>query len=207
MRNVGQRALSADLSIMFELGRRRPGRVRAALALGTVVGFGLVSTSAAFSDTATVTAGFTAGTLDITVDGEQGNPTPYTLTFAGADAMAPGDTVYAPLEVTNVGSVDARLSMATTVDLDGTVPNATADLQLAIAHSTAGECDQTVVAADPAPYSPAGPIAGAAFSDEALAAGASRHLCLAVTLPASVTGTGGGRTDAELAFLAEQANL
>lgn len=186
------------------VAERPRGRVRALLAVGCMLGLGAVGTSAAFSDTATVTAGFTAGTLDITVDGEEGNPTPYVMTFAGADAMAPGDTVHAALRVTNVGDVDAVLSMTVDVTADGTPQNATDDLQMAIAHTTGTSCDATVVAADAAPYSPAGPIGAAGIAATSLAGGTDLDLCFAVTLPSSVTGTGGGASDIVLAFLAEQ---
>jgi predicted ribosomally synthesized peptide with SipW-like signal peptide len=179
--------------------------VRAVLALGSVAGIGLLGTSAAFSDEATVTATFTAGTLDVTVDGEEGRPTPYAVSFTGADSMAPGDTVYAPLEVANVGTVDAELSMSVDVTPDGTTPNATDDLEMVVAHTTGTACDATVVADDATPHSPAGPLAAAAMADVALPGGDAVELCLAVTLPGSVTGTGGGAADVDLEFLAEQA--
>ncbi|HLU43051.1 MAG TPA: TasA family protein [Microthrixaceae bacterium] len=185
--------------------RRRGRRVRAVLALGSVVGLGVVATSAAFSDRATVTAQLTAGTLDITVDGAQGNPVPYPLTFPGAEAIAPGQTVYAPLEVANVGTVDADLSMSTTVTPDGTPQNATDDLEMTVVHTAGSSCDAAVVAADPAPYVAPGPVADATFEDVPLAGGGALDLCFAVTLPASVTGTGGGGAEVVLELLAEQA--
>lgn len=199
---IGQQQVTFDP--LVQAGRRR-GRIRAVLALGIVLGVGALSTTAAFSDTATVSAAFTAGTLDITVDGDEGNPTPYVLSFTGADAMAPGDTVYSPLNVANVGTVDAELSMTVAVTPDGSTPNATDDLTLVVAHTTGTACSSVVVAADTSPYSPAGPIADAELSSVALAGGADVDLCLAVTLPSSVTGTGGGASDVELRFVADQA--
>ncbi len=190
---------------VLEVTRRRRGRARAVLALGTLVGAGLVATTAAFSDQATVTAELTAGALDITVDGEEGHPVPYALTFSGADAIAPGQTVYAPLEVANVGTVDAELSMEVTATPDGSVSNATDDLELTVVHTTGTTCSPAVVTADPTPYVANGPLGSAAFADVPLAGGDALDLCLAVSLPASVTGTGGGGTDVELTFLAEQA--
>ena len=198
--------LPGDPSGEIEL-RRRPGRIRALLAAGSVLGAGVIATSAAFSDSAEVTASFTAGTLDITVDEEQGNPTPYALTFTGADAMAPGETVHSPLRVANVGTVDAELSMAVAATPDGTTPNATDDLRLVVAHTTGTACDAGVVAADATPLVGDGPLGAAAFAEVELDGGAHQDLCLAVTLPASVTGTGGGATDVELSFTADQADL
>jgi len=198
--------LPGDGSDAIEL-RRRPGRIRALLAAGSVLGAGVIATSAAFSDSAEVTASFTAGTLDITVDGEEGNPTPYALTFTGADAMAPGETVHSPLRVTNVGTVDAELSLAVTATPDGTGPNATDDLRLVVARTAGAVCDAAVIAADAAPLVADGALGAATFTGVELDGGAHQDLCLAITLPASVTGTGGGATDVELAFTADQAGL
>ena len=187
--------------------RRRPGRIRALLAAGTVLGAGVIATSAAFSDSAEVTASFTAGTLDLTVDGEEGNPTPYLLTFTGADALVPGRTVHSPLRVANVGTVDAELSMTVAATPDGSTTNVTDELRLVVAHTTGTACDAGVVAADAAPLVADGPLPAASFAEVELDGGAHRDLCLAVTLPASVTGIGGGATEVELSFVADQAAL
>lgn len=197
--------IHAHAAAPFEVTRRRTGRLRGVLALGTVVGIGAVGTLAAFSDSATVSAGFTAGTLDIQVDGEEGNPTPYAVVFTGADAMAPGDTVYAPLRVSNVGTIDADLSLGTDVSLTPETPNATEDLSVTVAHTTGTDCDAAVIDADASPYVEDAAIDSATFSSVPLAGGADLDLCIAVTLPGSVTGTGGGASDLELEFLAEQA--
>lgn len=194
-----------DALSVVALSSRRTGRFRAVLALGTVVGLGALATMAAFSDEATVTADLTAGTLDITVDGEQGEPVPYALSIPGSDAMVPGQTLHVPLEVANVGNVDAELSMSVDVDPDGSPQNATDDLRLAIAHTNGIACDAGVVTADATPYSADGPIGDAAFVDVALGGGEALDMCLAITLPASVSGTGGGSSDVELTFLADQA--
>lgn len=205
MRIPAKSAMSADLSTPVEVTGRRRGRVRALLAVGTVLGVGVLGTSAAFSDSATVEATFTAGTLDITVDDEQGNPTPYTVSFTGADAMAPGETVYSPLRVDNVGTVDAELSLTVTATPDATPSNATTSLRMTIVHTTGTACDAGVVTADASPYSADGPIGTRTFSDVELDGGDGVDLCLAVELPSSVTGTGGGASDVTLAFLATQA--
>src|SRR5690606_38875257 len=112
-----------------------------------------------------------------------------------------------PLEVANVGTVDAELSMSVAVTPDGTTDNATNDLRLTIAHTVGTACDAAVVAADPTPYVASGPVGDAAMAEVDLGGGDSIQLCLAVELPASVTGTGGGSSDVELAFLAEQASI
>lgn len=198
-------SVHGDALSVTALTRSRRGRIRAVLALGTVLSLGTLATMAAFSDEATVTATLTAGTLDITVDGEEGQPVPYALAISGSGAMVPGDTLHVPLEIANVGTVDADLAMSVEVEGDGSSPNATDDLRLVIAHTTGDDCDATVVTADASPYSADGPLAAAAFSGVELDGGDAIDLCLAITLPSSVTGTGGGSSDVELTFLAEQA--
>jgi predicted ribosomally synthesized peptide with SipW-like signal peptide len=190
-----------------EFTRRRSGRRRSVLALGTLLGLGLLATTAAFSDSAEVTANFTAGTLDITVNDDDGAPTPYVLSFSGADAMVPGQTVHTPLTVANVGTVDADLSMSAEVEPDGSSPNATDSLRMVIAHTAGAVCDASVIAADTAPYSGDAPVSDASFDGVPLSGGQSIDLCIAVTLPGEVTGTGGGSSDVQLSFLAVQAGL
>ena len=184
-----------------------PDRARMVLAVGGIVGLGAVLTSAAFSDSAEVTAGFTAGTLDITVDGEQGNPVPYELVFAGADRIAPGDVVYSPLEVANVGDVDAELSLTTTSTRDPLGPD-TPDAQLLTMVPTVGTaCDAGVVAAATSPYADDVPLDGASFTGVPLAGSDAVDLCIAVSLPSSVVGTGGGTAEVTFDVLAEQADV
>ncbi len=177
------------------------------LALGGVVGLGAVLTSAAFSDSAEVTAAFTAGTLDITVDGDEGNPVPYDLVVAGADSIAPGEVVYSPLEIANVGDVDATLSMAASATRDPLGPDTPDALRLTVVPTTGTACDAGVVTAATTPYATDVALDAATFADVELAGGASTDLCIAVSLPSSVVGTGGGTAEVTFAFLAEQADV
>lgn len=87
--------------------RRRSGRFRAILSLGIVLGFGAVSTTAYWTDEATVTGGtFQAGTIDIAVGNPpvDNDPPAFTTTFEMSN-MVPGSTRDAPLRVTNAGTV------------------------------------------------------------------------------------------------------
>lgn len=172
----------------------------------TVVGLfgaGVLLTGAAFSDSAEVTAGFTAGTLDIVVNGDQGNPVPYELTFVGGDRIVPGQTVYAPLEVENVGDVDALLTMTASMVVDPG-PDTPEELTVAIVGTTGATCDAATVATPSVTYSPSGAIDSAAISATPLAGGGSLELCFAVELPDTVIGTGGGSSTATFDFVAEQ---
>ncbi|KRF11496.1 hypothetical protein ASG90_17340 [Nocardioides sp. Soil797] len=85
----------------------RSTRARAALALGTLVGLGSISTMAYWTDSATVEGGtFTAGTLDIKLGSPavDNNPPQFTTDFAMTD-MVPGSTKDAIIKVSNVGTV------------------------------------------------------------------------------------------------------
>lgn len=87
------------------------------LAAAGVAGAMLVAGSfAIFSDSGTVRTTFTAGTLDLKFDAaEDGNPTPYLVSFDGGDALAPDVAVTRDLVVYNSGSVPADLAMSTPV--------------------------------------------------------------------------------------------
>jgi predicted ribosomally synthesized peptide with SipW-like signal peptide len=127
------------------------------LAAAGVAGAMLVAGSfALFSDTGTVRTTFTAGTLDLKFDAaEDGNPTPYLVSFDGGDALAPGVAVSQDLVVYNSGSVPADLAMAAPV-----VVNAATGTEL-----LEDELRLTVerVGAGTSLYS--GPLAGAAFAN------------------------------------------
>lgn len=84
---------------------RSTGRIRALLALGGVLGLGAVSTLASWTDDATATAQFTSGTIDLALDGAQGNPDPYKLTSLTVDDFKPGDSRAATLPVQNAGTL------------------------------------------------------------------------------------------------------
>lgn len=78
---------------------RRGRRLRAALSLGLVGGFGALSTMAYWSDTGTATGGtFTAGVLDMKLNGADSADLSSTLLL---DTMVPGESVAAHLAVQN----------------------------------------------------------------------------------------------------------
>jgi predicted ribosomally synthesized peptide with SipW-like signal peptide len=88
-------------------GRRRaattraPGRVRAVLALGMLLGFSSVGTAASWTDAAEITgATFTSGTIDLQVNDLQ-SVTTTTLSMTG---MVPTATAADVLRVRNAGS-------------------------------------------------------------------------------------------------------
>ena len=89
-------------------------RARAIMSIGIVLGLGAVGTLAAWSDTSSATSGaFTTGTIDIKV-GEpavDNNPPIFATTLTKTDIL-PGETVSAPLRVTNSGTVGFTYTIA-----------------------------------------------------------------------------------------------
>lgn len=165
--------------------RSASGRVRAVIALGSVLGVGAIATLAAWSDSGDVQATFSTGVLDLTFDdGEDGNPTPYALTSLSLAGAAPGDEAYAPLEINNAGTVDFTYVMDTTVtplaDGDQTEADAlAAELELTVVGvETAEDCGAAAFDAPAETVVAAGPLSGAAIAtDRALTAGTSEVLC------------------------------
>lgn len=184
--------------------RRLVDAAKLAIGVGGLLGVGVLLTGAAFSDSAEVTAGFTAGTLDITVDGEQGNPVPYELTFVGGDRIVPGQTVYSPLEVANVGDVDSLLTMASSATRDPLGPDTPDALLLSIVGTTGTTCDAATVAGATTTYVTDEPLGAGSFGPTPLVGGGALELCIAVELPDTVIGTGGGSAEVTFEFIAEQ---
>lgn len=101
-------------------GRR--GRVLgavAALAAAAALGMGGGGTAAFWTDTGSVEPGtITSGTLDLRVDGAQGNPTAHVRTDLGLTAMLPGESVARTLAVTNDGDAPFTFTHTTTKATD-----------------------------------------------------------------------------------------
>src|SRR5262245_51518747 len=86
--------------------RLRSPRLRAALALGVVVALGSVGTLAAWTDQVTVTgATFSAGTIDLKVNGQDSNVSFTTMSLSN---MVPGNSTAGVLTVSNSGSAPLR---------------------------------------------------------------------------------------------------
>ncbi|WP_027503677.1 SipW-dependent-type signal peptide-containing protein, partial [Rhodococcus sp. UNC363MFTsu5.1] len=66
--------------------------------LGIVLGLGAIGTLAAWSDTATATSGvFSTGSIDLQLNGQQGNPGAYAFATLTKTGMMPGNSVAATL--------------------------------------------------------------------------------------------------------------
>ena len=84
----------------------KSARFRALLSLGMVLGLGAVGTLAAWSAAPVTTSGvFTTAVVDIQLNGDQGNPTAYPITFTAPKSLLPGESVSAVLPVQNKGNL------------------------------------------------------------------------------------------------------
>ena len=106
----------------------RPGVVALVGALGLVGGLG---TQAYWTDQATVAGQtVTSGSLDLLVDGQQGNPSTYTWTSLSMTDMAPGESKAGTVTLSNGGTTPFTVSATATAsgNLD---PHVTARVVLA----------------------------------------------------------------------------
>ena len=106
----------------------RPGVVALVGALGLVGGLG---TQAYWNDQATVTGQtVTSGSLDLLVDGEQGNPSTYPWASLSMTDMAPGESKAGTVTLSNGGTTPFTVSATATAsgNLD---PHVTARVVLA----------------------------------------------------------------------------
>lgn len=166
---------------------RRPprtwDRVRALLALGTVLGLGAVGTRATWTDESRATTGtFTTGTVDIKL-GAAGGTTgadTYAFTTFTAGNLKPGSSTEASIEVRNAGTLAFGYTLgSTTVAGSSTTLGPAVDLRVA-----PGTCSATAVSTATSTLADVS-LTGA----RTLAAGTSETLCFRATLSATA-GTG-----------------
>jgi spore coat-associated protein N len=163
-------------------------KVKAVLALGTLSSAVWASTFATFTDSATSTSTFTAGTVDLTVNAQADDV--YAFTALESSNLKPGDVIYAPLTVANPGSLGFTYTM--TSASSNTDSKALKDVMTLGAKkvATAGTCDSAGVgyAASGTTVIADGLLSAAAIgSARTLAAAASEVLCFKVSLPSTAT--------------------
>jgi spore coat-associated protein N len=167
------------------------------------------------TDSASVPANsFVSGTVDLS-----GSPTTAVVSATG---MVPGNTVTAPMTVTNSGSLALRYAVTSTINNTAGSISLAAQLKLRI-RSGVSSCVTASFDADAGgvnEYGGAGgadlgsvggtnligdPTAGNQTGDRSLAAGASEVLCVQVALPSSTSSTYSGLSStATFSFAAEQ---
>jgi hypothetical protein len=170
------------------------------LACGATATFVVSTTLAAYSDSATsANTEFSTGSVTLGIN-------PSTALF-NVTSMKPGDVFYAPLTVTNNGTLAATYAMtasASNVDLKGLAAVMIGEVRKtpsATCNSTTFAASGTTVAANAL-----GLALLATSAPRSLAAGASEYLCFQVTLPLSVlNATQGATTTASFTFTSTQA--
>lgn len=146
-----------------------------------VLALGTTATTAAFTDSASVTASVASGTLDITVNAAQGNPTPITVTLP-LGLFKPGDTTSTTLQVKNTGSLPAVI----TTMVAGTGPAA-----------LGAQLDANLTATPPASgaVTASGKAISLALGVVTIQPGVTVPVVLTLTLPAATDNTWQGKTD------------
>jgi predicted ribosomally synthesized peptide with SipW-like signal peptide len=174
-------------------------RARALLTLGMVLGLGAMTTLAYWTDTATVTTGsFTSGTLNLKVDGNEGNPTAYSLTTFTAANLVPGESVAGSFAVQNTGNVDFTYTATGTAtgalapSLRFTVKTGATSSTTGSAGSRVGSCTGGTAQSSLLTYTgTAQTVAGTA---QTVAAGGSQTFCVIATLDSGTALSEGGKT-------------
>jgi predicted ribosomally synthesized peptide with SipW-like signal peptide len=167
----------------------RSTRVRAALCLGMLVALGWTSTTAFWTDTATMTGGtFTSGTLDVGLDGNlAGQGGTWANTQLQLANMVPGESVADAFAVQNVGTTPL-VYRATAVAAGALAPNlrfsvstgSTASNTTDGSGNRVGTCVGGTVEIADATLSSV-PVAVVA-TDQLIGVGGSQSMCVQVTL-------------------------
>jgi alternate signal-mediated exported protein len=168
--HAGDRPAKRDIS----------GRVIAVLGLlgALVITLGGQGTYAYWTDLDGVSGGsFSSGTLDLTVDGVQGNPSSYVKTNLALGSMVPGESAASTLAVANVGAVD--FTWTATVTTGGGLGPA---FVVEIYANSAQSGDDTTYPRNEGCTSTATPITSGTTSTR-LNKSTSVNVCVKVTLP------------------------
>jgi predicted ribosomally synthesized peptide with SipW-like signal peptide len=166
-------------------------QIRALLSIGTVLGLGAVGTLAAWTDEATATATFSAGTLDLKLAAVPGGTAADSIavTSLNMTGMYPGVSRAAVVEVSNSGTVPLGYLLAGTAvngsgGLGGNLGSAlTVSIYpggAATNSGSTGSCSGTANGAGNIPL-----IGSLLSTSRPLAPGTTEVLCLLVALPAT----------------------
>lgn len=101
---------SFDRATPADRDRRRRFIATAAICGLAFVGIGQLATGALFVDNATASVTYTTGDVEIEANGFA------TATLNAASNLAPGDIVFRPISVTNVGTLDLRYAVTGAID-------------------------------------------------------------------------------------------
>lgn len=174
------------------------------------VGIGQLTTAALFEDSATAAVSYASGNVSIQANGFA------STTLAAATNLAPGDTVFRSVNVTNTGSLDLRYAVSgiTTVEtknlssvLRYTVFQGVSNAQCAAGNTGGGAAVASNVTIATVTTAVVGSsVMGFQTGDRPIAAGAGADaLCVAMDLPLATTSTFASATaTVQLTFDAEQ---
>lgn len=165
--------------------RTRMTTTRLLLAGCALAGIVWAGTFASFSDSGESGSAFTAGTLDLLVGGDPDDS--HAFTSLQMDKLKPGDAKYAPLALTNSGTLDLSYSMtasANNPDSKGLRDALTLEARVV---ADEGACDSggTGFDASTTTVIPSGALGAATISGRTLVSGASEVLCFKVALPST----------------------
>ncbi|HEX7290138.1 MAG TPA: hypothetical protein VF250_03335 [Conexibacter sp.] len=174
-------------------------RLRALLAIGPLVALSWAGAYAAFTDSVDATSSFSTGSVAIEANDQGGTVAFTSLSTSG---MTPGTVTYAPLKLSNTGSLGFRYTMATAT---GGSAALAAALTIGIKVVGSGTCDASAYSASSTTaYGQAAGLGAAAIVARPLASGASEWLCFRVELPASADNSLQGLTaNATFTFAAD----
>jgi hypothetical protein len=171
--------------------RRRRSITTVGIVALAFVGIGQLTTAALFADTASATASYASGDVSI----EANNQATYNL--LAATNMAPGDTVFRHVGVSNAGSLDLRYSVSAVTTSE--TKNLSQVLRYTVYSVPTGQCNAagtasaTALASNVAVGLTSTSLVGSSANgyqagDREIPAGASADdICVAVTLPLATT--------------------
>ena len=180
-------------------------KLRLVLSLGSLSALVWAGTFATFTDSGTADSTFTAGSVDLLVGGEADDA--YAFTAIEMSNMKPGDVKYAPLTISNNGTLGFTYSMstsATNADSKGLRDQLTLGIKKV---ANAAACDALGVgyAASLETMTSSGTLSAGAIASRSLASGANEVACFRVELPSGSGDTfQGATTTATFTFSATQ---
>lgn len=184
----------------------RNRKVRLVLSLGLLSGMAWAGTFAEFTDSGTATSTFTAGDVDLLISNEADDA--YAFTTIQMSNMKPGDVKYAPLTITNDGSLGFTYAMATTATNTDS-KNLAGQLTVGVKKvANEAACDSAGIGylASSDVLTASGALSAAAIASRSLTAGSSEVACFRVELPSGSGDTfQGATTTATFTFSATQA--
>ena len=201
---------SFDRSAPADRDRRRRFVATAAIAGLAFVGLGQLTTSALFEDSAAASVSMASGDVEIEANGAA------STTLTAASGLAPGDTVYRAVAVTNAGSLDLRYAVTAqttsqTKSLSDVLRYSVYTGIAAASCNAAGVSAATPAVSNVAIGTAVSPLLGstapgAQSGDRPVAAGAGAdNLCVGITLPLATTSAyAAADASVELTFNAEQ---